>query len=88
MVTLRIIIEKGKMKLKEYIQENGLKMSFLCKKLKLTRQTLYRACLGQPMSPEVARIIKENLSQEIEIAISSSCGNHVRNRKKENLLNL
>lgn len=69
------------MNFREYIEENGLKTSYLCKKLGVTRQTLYRINTGEPISPELAARIRELLSSDIELPISQSQANHIRRRK-------
>lgn len=73
------------MKFKEYAEENGLKTSFLCKKLGVTRQTVYRITLDEPISPELAKKIHEVFSPEIEVLVSQSSGNHIRRRKYDSV---
>ena len=73
------------MNFKEYAEENGLKTSFLCKKLGVTRQTVYRISIGEPISPELAQRIHEVFSPEIELFVSQSTGNHMRRRKYDPL---
>lgn len=68
------------MNFKEYVEENGIKITFLSKKLGVCRQTIYRLTLNHPVSPELASLVKERINPDIEVAISSSCGNHIRNR--------
>jgi DNA-binding XRE family transcriptional regulator len=73
--------EEEKMNFKDYAEENGLKTSFLCKKLGVSRQTLYRINIGEPVSPELADRIKKVLSPEIEVRVSKASGSHIRRRK-------
>lgn len=72
------------MKLNEYIENNGLKVSFLSKKLGISRQTIYRIKIGDSISYEVADLIWNQLSSEIELKVSSNNKSHIRNRSKKN----
>lgn len=70
------------MKLSEYIETNGLKVGFLSSKLGITRQTLHRITTGGAISPELASMIWKTLSRDIELNVSDTVKNHIKNRKK------
>lgn len=69
------------MQFKDFIQQNGLKICFLSKKLGVTRQTLHRVCCGEKISPELATRIHTQISEDIDLVVSNSYGNHIRRRK-------
>lgn len=75
------------MKLKEFIDNTGMKLSFLCEKTQISRQTIYRINLGEAVSEEISNKIKmfckKMSGYDVDIPVSESSRPHVRNRSKK-----
>lgn len=71
------------MTLKEFMEKTGIKLTFLCEKIGITRQTVYRINTGEAVSEEVALRLKNFCGDEVEIPIVKSEKGHIRNRSKK-----
>lgn len=71
------------MKMKEYIDKNGIKIKFLAESIGIARSTLYQIILGDSVSAEVADKVKQVCGKHIEIPVIKTNKGHVRNRRKK-----
>lgn len=65
----------------DYIKNNGIKISFLCKKIGVSRDTILRVRRGEGVTREIADKIKQCTIQDIDINIVDG---HIRKRAKVN----
>lgn len=68
------------MKIDEYIDANGIKINFVCKKSGIARDTINRIRRGQKVTEEIANRIKDSICQDLEI---ETLDGHVRKRSKD-----
>lgn len=67
------------MKIDEYLKNNGVKITFICKKSGISRDTINRVRWGHRVTEEIANKIRSVTCREIEI---ETVDTHIRNRSK------
>lgn len=68
------------MKIDEYIRNNGVKITYLCEKIGVSRDTIDRVRKGGSVTKEVAEKIKAFTNVDLDIPIVDG---HIRKRAKK-----